>query len=82
MKHSRLFAATALALAFLLSGCGLKKDTKAAEAEVDRFHKRWNADEFRVVHDEAHMDFRKSQTANETAATLERVKRNLGGFRH
>jgi hypothetical protein len=81
MKHSRLFAGAALALILALSGCGLKKDTKAAEAEIDRFHKHWNADEFQAVYDEAHADFRNSQSADATAATLKRVKGNYGDFK-
>ena len=81
MKHLPLLTGAALALALGLSGCGLKKDTKAAEAEVERFHKHWNADEFQAVYDEAHADFRKSQSADETVATLKRVKQNYGEFK-
>jgi predicted transposase YbfD/YdcC len=81
MKHSSLLAAVALASIIGVSGCGLKKDTKAAEAEVDRFHKHWNADEFKAVYDEAHANFRNSQTADEITATLQRVKRNYGAFK-
>ncbi|HEV2842735.1 MAG TPA: hypothetical protein VGW39_15540 [Chthoniobacterales bacterium] len=81
MKHSSLLAGAAVGLVLGLSGCGLKKDTKAAEAEVDRFHKHWNAGEFKAVYDEAHINFRNSQTADQTVATLERVKRNYGAFK-
>ena len=82
MKHSRLHAGAALALVLGLAGCGLKKNTKAAEAEVDRFHQHWNAGEFKAVHDEAHANFRSAQTADQTVATLERVKRNYGAFKN
>lgn len=82
MKHSSLLAGAAIALLLGLSGCGLKKDTKAAEAEVDRFHKHWNAGEFQAVYDEAHLNFRNAQTADQTIATLERVKRNYGAFKN
>lgn len=82
MKHLPLLAGTALAVVLGLSACGLKKDTKAAEAEVDRFHKHWNADEFKAVYDEAHVDFHKSQTADQTVSTLKMVKRNLGAFKN
>ena len=81
MKHSRLLAGAALALILALSGCGLKKGTQAAEAEVDRFHKHWNADEFQAVYDEAHANFRSSQTVDETSGTLKRVKANYGEFK-
>jgi hypothetical protein len=81
MKHSLLLAGAALALALGLAGCGLRKDTKAAEADVERFHKHWNADEFKAVYDEAHVNFRNSQSAEETAATLKRVKENYGEFK-
>lgn len=81
MKHSSLLAGAAIVLVLGLPGCGLKKDTKAAEAEADRFHKHWNAGEFQAVYDEAHMNFRNAQTADQTIATLERVKRNYGAFK-
>lgn len=66
-------------MALALSGCGLKKDTKAAEAEIDRFHKHWNADEFKAVYDEAHGNFRNSPV-DQAVATFERVKKNYGAF--
>lgn len=81
MKHSLLLAGAAFALALELSGCGLKQNTKAAEAEVDRFHQRWNADEFKAVYDEAHASFRNSQSADVIIGTLEGVKRNYGAFK-
>lgn len=81
MRHSLTFAGAALALVLALSGCGLKKDSKAAEAEVDRFHNHWNADEFKAVYDEAHANFRNSQSVDEITATLLRVKRNYGAFK-
>jgi hypothetical protein len=80
MKHSSLLVVTALALVLGLSGCGLKKNTKAAEAEVDRFHKHWNADEFKAVYDEAHANFRNSPV-DQAVATFQRVKRNYGAFK-
>jgi hypothetical protein len=80
MKHSPLFAGAALALVLGLSGCGLKQNTKAAEAEVERFHKHWNADEFKAVYDDAHANFR-NESADQTVATFERVKRNYGAFK-
>ena len=81
MKHSLLLAGAALALVLGLSGCGLKQNTKAAEAEVDRFHQRWNADEFKAVDDEAHADFRNSQSADVMIGVLQGVKRNDGAFK-
>ncbi|MCA1660301.1 MAG: hypothetical protein LC642_07175 [Verrucomicrobiaceae bacterium] len=81
MKHSLIIAGAALALILGVSGCGVKKDTKAAEAEIDRFHTHWNADEFKAVYDEAHANFRNSQSADEITATLQRVKRNYGAFK-
>lgn len=81
MKHPSLLAGATLALFLGFSGCGLKKDTKAAEAEVDRFHKHWNADEFKAIYDEAHLNFRNSQTADQIVTTCERLKRNYGAFK-
>jgi hypothetical protein len=82
MKHSLLFAGVALALVLALSGCGLKQNTKAAEADVDRFHQRWNADDFKAVYDDAHADFRSAQSADATIGTLQGVKRNYGAFKN
>ena len=80
MKHSLLFVAVAIGLVGL-SGCGLKQNTKAAETEVDRFHQRWNADDFKAVYDEAHANFRNSQSADVMIGTLQGVKRNYGAFK-
>jgi hypothetical protein len=81
MKHSSLIAGAALALVFGLSGCGLKQNTKAAETEVERFHQRWNADEFKAIYEEAHANFRNSQSADITIGTLQGVKYNYGIFK-
>jgi hypothetical protein len=80
MKHLPFVAASAFALVLCLSGCGLKKDTKAAEAEVDRFHQHWNADEFKAIYDEAHANFR-NKSADDTVATFTRVKGVWGTFK-
>jgi len=81
MKHLLLLGAVAFALLLGLSGCGLKQNTKAAEAEVDRFHQHWNADEFKAIYDGAHANFRNSQSADVTIRTLEGVKHNYGAFK-
>jgi hypothetical protein len=81
MNHLVLSAGVGLTLVLGLSGCGLKQNTKAAEAEVDRFHQRWNADEFKAIYDEAHANFRNTQSADVTIGTLEGVKRNYGAFK-
>ena len=81
MKLSPLLAAITGALILsLASGCGLKKDTKAAEAEVDRFHQRWNADDFKAIYDEAHANFR-NKPAEEATATFRKVKEHYGQFK-
>jgi hypothetical protein len=81
MKNSLLFGAVAIGLVGGLSGCGLKQDTKAAEAEVERFHQRWNADDFKAIYDEAHSNFRSAQSAEVISGTLQGVKRNYGVFK-
>ena len=65
-------------LLFGLTGCGLAKNTKKVDAEVDRFHQHWNADEFQAVFDEAHMNFRNAQPASSLLSTFERIKKNYG----
>jgi hypothetical protein len=80
MKRFSFAAALAVAVILSLSGCGLKKDTKAAEAEIDRFHQHWNADEFKAIYDEAHANFR-NKSAEETAGTFARVKGVWGQFK-
>lgn len=81
MKHVPLLGGVALALLLGLSGCGLKQNTKAAEGEIDRFHQHWNADEFKAVYDEAHANFRSSESADVIIGTLQGVKRNYGAFK-
>lgn len=81
MRHLTLLAGAAIVLVLGLAGCGLKQNTKAAEAEVDRFHQRWNADEFKSIYDEAHANFRNSQSAEVMIGTLQGVKRNYGAFK-
>jgi len=72
-------AVAGLAL-FGLAGCGLKRDTKMAESQVDRFHQQWNTDEFRAIYDEGHQNFR-SKSAEETIATFAKVKEHYGQFK-
>jgi hypothetical protein len=74
-------AGAAFALVLGLSGCGLNEQTTVADAEIERFHRLWNADEFKAVYDDAHMNFRNSQTDEEAVATLERLKRSHGQFK-
>ncbi len=71
----------ALGLLLGLAGCGVAKNTKVAEAEVQRFHQRWNANEFQAVFDDAHMQFRAAQPAPKLVATLQAVKQNYGEFK-
>lgn len=71
----------ALTLVLGLAGCGLAKNTKVAEAEVDRFHQRWNAGEFQAVYDEAHMNFRSAQPAEAMINTMQAVKKNYGNLK-
>lgn len=79
MKKLRIAGSTiALALILGLTGCGLAKDTKVAEAEAERFHQRWNANEFQAVFDDAHMEFRDAQPAAKMVVTLQVVKQNYG----
>jgi hypothetical protein len=74
-------AVVVLGVALGLAGCGVAKKTKAAEAEVDRFHQHWNAGEFQAVFDEAHLQFRSAQPADEMKATLEKVKKHYGDLK-
>jgi hypothetical protein len=80
MKHLPFVAGATLAVIFGLSGCGLKKDTKAAEAEIDRFHQHWNADEFKAIYDEADASFR-HKSADDIIATFTRIKGVYGPFK-
>ena len=80
MKHLPFVASAAFSLVIAFSGCGLKKDTKAAEAEIDRFHAHWNADEFKAIYDESHANFR-NKSAEDTVSTFARVKGVWGQFK-
>src|SRR5688572_24542633 len=81
MKHLSLLAGAALVLILGLAGCGLKQNTKAAEAEVDRFHQHWNAGAFKTIYTEAHKNLRNTRSADEIIAMLERGKQNYGAFK-
>ena len=83
MKTPKFIARSTIALGLLLglTGCGVAKNTKAAEAEVDRFHQRWNANEFKAVFDEAHMQFRSAQPAETLAMKFQAVKKNYGDLK-
>ena len=79
MKTLRIAGSTiALGLALGLTGCGLAKDSKVAETEAERFHQRWNANEFQAVFDDAHADFRSAQPAEKMVGTLQGVKKHYG----
>ena len=73
-----LQSTVALLSVLVLSGCGVAKNTKVAEAEVERFHQHWNANEFQAVFDEGHMQLRAAQPVEQFTATIERVKKNYG----
>ena len=83
MKQLQLITGSAsLAVClFAITGCGLSKSTKASDAEVDRFHQRWNANEFQAVYDDAHMQFRAVQPVERMTAILQSVKKNYGNFK-
>ena len=83
MINIRLFIAAIAGLATLtgLTGCGLAKNTKKVEAEVDRFHQHWNKDEFQAVFDEAHINFRNAQPASSVLTTFQSVKKNYGDLK-
>jgi hypothetical protein len=80
MKELRLVLRSTISAVLLLgiSGCGVAKNTKVAETEVDRFHQRWKANEFQAVFDDAHMQFRAAQPAEKMTAILQSVKQNYG----
>ena len=81
MKRSALLAGAALALILALGGCGLKKDTKAADAAVDQFRQHWDAGAFKAIYNEAHKNLRNTRSADEIIAMLERGKQNYGAFK-
>jgi hypothetical protein len=79
MKTLRIAGSTvALGFILALAGCGLAKNTKVAEAEAERFHQRWNANEFQAVFDDAHANFRDAQPAEKMIGILQGVKRHYG----
>lgn len=81
MRRFFVIAAGAAALILGLFGCGLKQNTKAAEAEVERFHQHWNAGAFKTIYNEAHKNLRNTRSADEIVAMLERGKQNYGAFK-
>jgi len=80
MNTTTLVRGLTLAFAFTLTGCGLSKNTKVAETEVERFHQRWNAAEFQAVYDDAHMNFRSAQPAAAMIESMQSVKKHYGNL--
>ncbi len=83
MKHLRTILQSAIVAALLLgmAGCGMSKNTKAAEAAVERFHRHWNANEFQAVFDDAHMQFRAAETPDRLKTALKNVKQHYGDLK-
>jgi hypothetical protein len=81
MKHFSLLAGAFLVFGLGLTGCGLKQDTKAADAAIAQFHQHWNAGAFKTIYTEAHKYLRNTRSADEIVAMLERGKQNYGAFK-
>jgi len=65
----------------VLSACAPKDDTKKAEAEVDRFHQRWNQWDFTGVYNDAHKNFRAAQNPQTTISQLQSSRKLYGAFK-
>ena len=83
MKNgSQNFIGAALILiAFVFPSCAPKDDVKKSEAEVDRFHQRWNQWDFTGVYNNAHGDFRSAQDPQKTIWQLKHNRNFYGAFK-
>jgi hypothetical protein len=82
MKKREACIRTALVLYIcILPGCAPKDDLKQSEAEVDRFHQRWNQSYFTAVYNDADSHFRTAQTPQLTIAQLQHNRNFFGAFK-
>jgi predicted Zn-dependent protease len=74
--------ALAVSCGFALSGCANVKNARAqADAATARFHEQLNSGQFDAIYSAADPDFRKTWTARQLEASLERYRAQLGPFR-
>ena len=66
---------------YVLPSCAPKDAVKQSEAEVDRFHQRWNQSYFTAVYNDSHTDFRIAQTPQLTIAQLQHNRNFFGVFK-
>jgi hypothetical protein len=77
-RFHRFIGAAAILYGLALVSCGPKDDVKASEAEVDRFHERWNQSYFTAVYNDAHTDFRVAKPPQQTIAMLQHNRSFFG----
>ena len=81
MSHSIVralhFAGLSLALCFL-PGCKVAKGTGVSEAKVTEFHARWNAEEWKTIYDDSHVNLRTSESEAKLVGVLSGLKKTYG----
>jgi hypothetical protein len=65
-------------LLVVLPGCKVAKGTDASEAKVAEFHARWNADQWKLIYDEAHMNLRSAEPEAKVAGVMTAMKKTYG----
>jgi hypothetical protein len=82
MKKCGACIGTALfASIWFLPACAPKDDVKQSEAEIDRFHQRWDQSYFTAIYNDADIDFRAAQAPQLTIAELQHNRNFLGAFK-
>ncbi len=70
--------AIAAVIILVATACSTKEDLAAAEREVEKFHKAYNAAQFDAIYEKTTDDLKKSASGPEFVGMLETVQRKLG----
>ncbi len=80
MINNTLSFAAAILLALLCSGCNPRGRVESAEAAVNKFHQRYNAQDYSAMYDEAGSAFRASASKTKFTDYEANVRAKLGAF--
>lgn len=78
---ARLMQPSLILVILFCSSCAPKDDIKKTEAEIARFHERWNQWDFTGIYNDADPAFRAAQDAQKTIGQFQTSRRLYGAFK-
>lgn len=78
IKLGKLFI---LLVLFLVSACAVTEGTDQAEFEVDRFHKLYNAGDYKQIYQRSHDEFKGFVSTDQLTQILQKLSHSLGQHR-